>query len=220
VPSLLPDYNYLSQEMALAAPTGVQMDAYTPSNSAQNCPAVSTGVWEAVASPLPPTPDRSLCQCMYNSLSCVVKSTVATTAYGQIFSTVCGLGGGSACAGIDTNTQTGVYGAYSMCNATEQLSFALDQYYKGQNSDSTACNFGGAATIKQSVSAAASCSAALSQAGAAGTGTVSSNPSGTGKSGSGKKGAGSTVEVPGMVKLMVVGYVSLAAMVGAGMILL
>jgi len=198
-------------------PTGVQLASYSPSNTAQSCPAISSGAWEAVASPLPPTPNRELCSCMYNSLSCTVKSTVAQTAYGQLFSTVCGLGGGSACAGIDTNPSTGVYGAYSMCNATEQLSFAFDQYYKGQKSSASACNFGGAASLQQANSVPASCSAAISQAGAAGTGTV--DPSSAGGSGSSKNLAGA-VEVPAAVRLMVTGYVVLAAAVGASMILL
>jgi 1,3-beta-glucanosyltransferase GAS1 len=220
-PSLLPDYTALSTQMASANPTGVQMGSYTPTNTPQACPAVATGVWEAKASPLPPTPNQNLCSCMYNSLSCAVKGTVNPTNYGTLFGTVCGFGGGSACAGIGANPLTGVYGAYSMCNATEELSFAFNQYYLSQNSQASACNYQGAAGIKAAVSASGTCSALMNQAGAAGTGTVTSQPNASSSSGSSKKSAASTNSPVSAVAVLLMGfYVTLAGLCGAGMILL
>lgn len=217
--SLLPDYSALSSQMAIAEPTGVSMNAYTPTNTAQACPAVASGVWEAKSSPLPPTPNKSLCSCMYNSLSCAVKGTVAQTAYGSLFGTICGFGGGASCAGIQAKPLTGQYGAYSMCNATEQLSFVLDQYYKSQNSAVDACNFQGAAGIKTSVSPPSSCSALIQQAGTNGVGTVAASAGAAG-SGSSKKGAAANPSTPGWQVLLIGLYSTIAATCGAGLILM
>ena len=197
------------------------MGSYNPTNSPQACPPVATGTWEAKATPLPPTPNQGLCSCMYNSLSCVIKGAVDPTNYASLFGTVCGFGGGAACAGINSNPLTGTYGAYSMCNSTEELSFALDQYYKSQNSQVGACNFQGAATIKAAVTASSSCAALMSQAGAQGTGTVTSQPSGSGSSSSSKKGAASKPSPDLSLSVLLMGfYVTIAGMFGAGMILL
>lgn len=210
----------------MIAPTGVNSGSYNPTNSPTTCPAVASATWAAKASPLPPTPNESLCQCMYNSLSCVVKSTITSDNYGNLFNTICGFGGGSACAGIKTDTVNGVYGAYSMCNSTEMLSFAMDQYYKGQNSQASACNYQGAASVKQSVTPPSSCAALMSQAGSAGTGTVTSNPigasaaGGSSSSGAAKKGAAASVHVPDFHILAVLAYVTFATMAGAGYMLL
>jgi hypothetical protein len=221
--SLLPDYTALSSQMALVNPTGVQLAQYNPTNSPQSCPPVATGIWEAKATPLPPTPNQNLCSCMYNSLSCVIKGTVDQTNYGTLFGTVCGFGGGSACAGIQANPLTGAYGAYSMCNSTEELSFALDQYYKSQNSQAGACNFQGAANIKSAATPTSTCAALMSQAGAAGTGTVTSQPNGSGgsSSSSAKKGAASMQSPDLTLSVLAMGfYVTVAGLFGAGMVLL
>jgi hypothetical protein len=203
--------------MAQITPSGVQMGSYNPSNSPQACPAVQTGTWEAKNSPLPPAANPALCSCMYNSISCVVKSGVSTQNYGQLFGQVCGYG--TSCAGINASALTGVYGAYSMCNSTEQLSFAFNQYYISQSNAASACNFAGSAVLKSAASAAGSCSALLSQAGSAGTGTVTSLPSGT--STSTKKSAAGSVTVPSFdyVVLGLGVYVTIAAFFGASMIL-
>jgi len=162
---------------------------------------------------------------MMASLTCVVKPSTDPEEYGTLFGQVCGYGD-SICAGITHNATTGTYGAYSMCNSTEQLSFAFSQYVKGQQNNANACNFGGAATTKAAGSQSGACSALISQAGAAGTGTVTSAPSGTGGSGasstSSKKSAAGAVTVPsfsfGMLQIgaCIVG----AVITGAGMILL
>jgi hypothetical protein len=161
---------------------------------------------------------------MYNSLSCAVKGTVTAANYGSLFATVCGLGGGSACAGIKTDPLNGIYGAYSMCNSTEQLSFALDQYYKSQQNQATACNFQGAAGLKNPVSPPSACAALMSQAGPQGTGTVTTNPigaavgGGSGSSGAAKKSA--SAPAPDMHVYAMISWITALSLAGAGLIIL
>lgn len=203
--------------MASIAPTGVAMASYTATNSPQACPAVQTGTWEAASSPLPPVANPQLCQCMVNSLQCVVKASQDQKTFGTLFNTVCGYG--KSCAGIAASAANGTYGAYSACNATEQLSFAFNQYYLSQNKAGTACDFGGAATTKSAASANSACSSLIAQAGTAGTGTVTAGA--TVATGTKKSAAGITSVPKFDVSLFGMGiYVSVAAMLGAGMVLL
>ena len=208
--------------MASISPSSTNAASYTPSNSPQACPAIASGVWEAKASPLPPSANPELCACMMASLSCTVKSSISEDDFGTLFNQVCGYGS-SICEGITANATTGTYGAYSVCNSTEQLSFAFNQYYLSQNKAGSACNFGGAAQTRASASATGTCGPLLSQAGTAGTGSVTSSPTAGGAvSSSSHKAAAGAVTIPrfdfGILSLGL--YVSLAAMVGAGMILM
>jgi hypothetical protein len=170
---------------------------------------------------------------MVSSLSCVANTGLSGNETASLFSTVCGLDN-AACDGIAANATTGIYGAYSMCDAYSQLSFAFDQYYSNQGKASTACDFNGNAKT-QSGSTSSSCKSLLSQAGTAGTGTVTTVPTGTGSpAGSGssgsssssststKKSAAGAVIVPrfDMGLLQLSAYVVVAGMAGAGMILL
>ncbi|KAG9858513.1 carbohydrate-binding module family 43 protein, partial [Aureobasidium melanogenum] len=208
--STLADYSNLKSAMSTVSPTGVNSASYSPTNTIASCPAIGTA-WAAKASPLPPSPNRELCQCMFNSLSCTVKSSVDEEAYGDMFGYVCGADS-NACAGIAHNATTGTYGAYSMCNSTEQLGFVLDQYYSAQPSAqrASACAFSGSATLKSGSKPTGACSSLMAQAGTAGTGQVTASPTtgsgaaatgGSGnsgsssKSGSGSKGAGSALSV-------------------------
>lgn len=169
---------------------------------------------------------------MVNSLSCVVSGDVDPENYGDLFGTVCGLSDG-ACDGIAANASTGNYGAYSMCNATQQLSFVLNQYYLSQNSDESSCNFDGSASLKDSVEPSGGCANLVKQAGDAGTGTVTSQPSGTGAgaAGSGGSGGGSSTSsgaaAPGVsIEAVHFGFMgtalvaSVALFSGAAMVLL
>lgn len=222
--SKLPDFTALSSQIAKITPSGINSASYTPTNTVpQSCPAVGS-TWAAKATPLPPAVNAELCSCMMSSLSCVVSPSVNETSYTDLFNLVCGMPG-SPCAGIQHNATTGTYGAYGMCNGTEQLGFALNQYAKSQTNNAQACNFGGSATTRAAVATpSGSCKALMAEAGTAGTGTVTSQPTGAavGSSTASHSGAAGAVTVPslniGMLQLGV--YVFGAVVTGAGMILL
>lgn len=199
-------------------PKGVNLNDYTPSNTAPSkCPPVGDD-WEAKDNPLPPVANPDLCRCMMSSLGCIVNSDVDKKQYGDLFGTVCGYGD-DICNGISHNATTGEFGAYSMCNPMEQLSFAFDQYQKQQGGASTACDFDGAATSQDAASPEGDCSELMGQAGEDGTGTVTSRPSGIPATTS--KAAADTVDIPtfnlGLVKLGM--YVVGAVVTGAGVLL-
>ncbi|KAK2768691.1 1,3-beta-glucanosyltransferase gas1 [Arachnomyces sp. PD_36] len=220
------DFENLADKIAKADPSGVQMDSYTPTNTAlRSCPTIGD-TWQA-SETLPPTPNQELCSCMSKSLSCVVSDSVKTEDLKDLFDTVCGYG--DSCVGINPDATKGVYGAYSMCSDKEKLSFAFDTYYQSQlskgNGDN-ACDFDGAATKQTATEAEGTCKDLMSQAGSDGTGTVTSAPSGVAGSGDSSEtstGAASNLMVApefnfGMLKLGA--YLVSAAMAGAGLILL
>jgi len=227
--STLADFNNLQTQLASVSPTGVNSASYSPTNSPAACPTEGSD-WSAKASPLPPSPNKQLCSCMYNSLSCRVSSSVSEDDYGDLFGTVCGYGD-SVCAGIAANGTTGTYGAYGMCNATEQLAFAFNQYYKSQNSNSQACDFNGAANVVSATTAGGSCASLMSQAGSAGTGVVTSSPtanaaaqngSASGHSSSSKGAASANAVFPAGSGsfLPIASLTVLAVLSGMGMVLL
>lgn len=190
--STLADFGAFSSQIHAATPTGVSAGSYSPTNTASStCPTVNAD-WNAASSPLPPTPNQSACDCMVASLSCKAVSGIDSDDIGTLFGQVCGYSNGKPCAGIARNTTTGTYGAYSMCNATEQLSYAFDTYYKLQNSASTACDFGGKASVVKA-SAASSCNSVLAAASSAAASGGNSNGSGSG-SGSGSGTAASSTK--------------------------
>lgn len=172
---------------------------------------------------------------MYNSLTCVPAADTESSSYGKLFGTVCGLGDGSQCNGIQANASTGKFGAYGMCNATEQLAFAMNEYYQAQtgSNKASACDFGGAATTKAAASAGGDCKALMSQAGSGGTGVVTAQPTvtGAGAAQSGSSGGQSAASSSGAASFtgaptaqnglwQAVGLVTIAALSGFGMILL
>ena len=235
--SKLPDFTALSSQIAKATPTGPNSASYTPTNTAaRSCPTTDAS-WSA-ATALPPTPNQQLCSCMVANLTCIPKTSVDPKNYQSLFDTACGLSK-DLCNGITANGTTGTYGAYSVCNATERLAWALDAYYQQQkmsnSANTNACDFNAQATTQTPTAPSGDCAALVSQAGSAGTGSVTSKPTGTsavgGGSGSGSgsgaaasssSGVAGAVTVPkfdfGLLTMGV--YVSVAAMVGAGMVLL
>jgi len=224
----LDDFNALqSQISASAYPSGVSQGSYNPSNSPAACPAIATDgptAWAAKDS-LPPTPNITTCDCMYQSQQCFPSRDVLAnvSSIGSLFGTVCGLSN-SACAGISANTVTGVYGPYGMCNSTQQLAYVLTEYYKSQNSAASACDFGGQAVLgNTSPSIAASCSPVLASASSAASNAATATSGSTGSSSSSAANPGSVGPFRwgfGAFDLFIGGYVLAAAGVGATMVLL
>lgn len=160
--SRLPDFTALSKQLALATPSLTSETAYTPSNSAaQVCPM--TGADWAASSNLPPTVNSGMCDCLLSSLSCVANAGLTGEETASLFAAVCGLEN-SACDGISSKADTGIYGPFSMCDARTQLSFAMHQYYQIQKQAPAACDFNGNAQV-QSPSARPSCSPLLGKVG-------------------------------------------------------
>ena len=174
--STLDDFNSLSKEIAAATPSGVGKDRYLPTNTVlQPCPTLDDD-WHAAATPLPPGPNKNLCDCMEASLSCTLKPSVPDTKLNTLFGIVCGYG---VCSGIENNATSGYYGAYSVCSPRQQLSHVFNRYYNEQitkGHGASACNFGGAASTKPSSKPTGTCSTLLKEAGVNGTGHVSSSP--------------------------------------------
>jgi 1,3-beta-glucanosyltransferase GAS1 len=163
------------------------MDAYKPTNSPAACPAIGAS-W-AAASSLPPTPDTELCECMFNSISCAPSSGLDVKDYGDIFGYICGADP-QACAGVNGNASTGVFGAYSMCNSTQKLGYVLDTYYKAQKSASDACDFNGKAVTQSGGSPSGDCKSKLASASSANA-VAATATAGSGSSGS-SSGSGSS----------------------------
>jgi hypothetical protein len=214
----------LQTVIAKVDPSSTSADAYKPTNTPQTCPGI-TDMWKVTGDSLPPTPDSSLCDCMYASVSCVPSKSLDEEDYGDLFGYICGLEG-NLCAGINGDPETGVYGAYGMCAPKQQLGYVLDVYYKSVG-EATACDFDGQATT-QSPTTADKCEAALSSAASvnaiAATATAGSSGTSSG-SGSGDDDSFGVASAQ-VARLFSVGdlavgaYLGVAVMAGVGMIAL
>lgn len=169
----LTDFNNLKSQLAKIDPSYATVDSASSSASVTTCPTVGS-VW-AATTVLPPTPDTNVCDCMQNSLTCVVSPDVSEDDYADLFSYVCGE---IDCDGVNGNGTTGTYGAYSGCNDKAKLDFVLNLYYEAHSSAASACSFDGSATT-QDATTASSCSAIISSAGVSGFGTVSGTVAGS-----------------------------------------
>ncbi|KAL9603655.1 MAG: hypothetical protein Q9219_000974 [cf. Caloplaca sp. 3 TL-2023] len=230
----LPDFTALSSQIAKVTPSGVAMASYSPTNKAQACPTQGS-VWAANET-LPPSPNEAVCSCMVQSLNCTAKSSISDDDIKTNFDYLCDPSNGDFCSGILANGSTGVYGAYSMCNTQERISWAFNAFFMDQTTNNKQntdpCNFQGVAQ-KQTPKSSGTCRTVVNQAGDSGTGVITSAPSpsstrsgggGGGGSGSASSGTGaaSALNVPSFsfVFLHMAAYVTVAALVGAGTILL
>ncbi|KAJ5762167.1 uncharacterized protein N7511_005549 [Penicillium nucicola] len=166
--STLPDFTNLSKQMKSATPTGVAMSDYSVSTT---LPYRWFGLERRFRSP--PSPNADLCECMYNSLECVPVDDISTKLITKTFSYLGGIDG--VMDGVNSNSTSGVYGAYSMCSTKQRLAWAMNQYYKKNKSKAgaSACGFNGAASTQATTAASGSCATQMSSAGSAGTGAVS-----------------------------------------------
>lgn len=217
--STMKNYDALKTRMASVDPSSTSMDAYKPTNSPAACPEVGKN-WKVKGEALPPKPDPSLCECMYNSLSCVPADGLKVSEYGSVFGYICGEAP-EACEGISGNATSGVYGAFSMCNATQQLGFVLDAYYALQDRASDACDFDGKAVAREASGTDEKCRESLARISSAGN----IAPTSATDDGDAEESSNAAAPVP-MRSLFTMGdaavglYVVVAMAVGASMVLL
>ena len=157
---------------------------------------------------------------MVESLTCVPNDNIKPKELGKLFGSVCGMDP-EACIGISSNASTGEYGAYSMCNPSQQLAFAFDRYYhlNGENDDS--CDFDGNAHTQTASGPEGNCADLLDEAGEEGTGTTGgSGGSGTDDDDDEPSSAASPLSIPGFNfgALNLGSFVFFAMIAGAGMI--
>ncbi|KAI5790672.1 beta-1,3-glucanosyltransferase [Peziza echinospora] len=142
----LDDFFYLKDQISKVKPKGIAMSAYNPQHTApRQCPTKGEN-WDA-SDILPPTPNKDLCQCMFKSLECVASTSVKESAMGDLYDYVCGPSGGVNCSIIAADGSTGEYGMYSMCNATEKLSYVFNRYFMIKKKQKDACSFDGNARL-------------------------------------------------------------------------
>ncbi|KAH7323683.1 Glucanosyltransferase-domain-containing protein [Rhexocercosporidium sp. MPI-PUGE-AT-0058] len=166
-----PAYSTLSSQIAsVLASTSTESVNLPKSAGIFSCPTVDKDF--RASTNLPPRPNAELCNCMMNSLSCVVPEAIPIAAVPSQISDVCDLNA-TYCLGIAANGTIGKYGAYSGCSLYQQYSWALNRLTINQvaHRNSTTCNFSSWGR-SQTSSISASCSPLLSQAGVLGEGTV------------------------------------------------
>jgi hypothetical protein len=164
------DFTAYSSQIASANPSIlIAASGYTATYSPAACPTNSN--WGASPKLAPLALDQGLCSCMMSSLSCIAATQFNDSMATSLISSYCG---SSGCSGLGQKGDTGAYDAYSICNSTERVSWALNWVYKNSLSQ---CGSDKNAVNRTTTSIPSTCTDALSQAGTSGLGTVSSFPS-------------------------------------------
>lgn len=182
----LSDFNNLKTQLASISPSTAKSSDVTTSSGTFACPATGSD-WSAATS-LPPTPDNDTCECLYQSLSCVIDSDVDEDDYADLYSYICNE---ISCSDISANGTSGKYGDYSFCSAKAKLSYVMNKYYKKNGGKSSDCSFGGSASLKSATSGS-SCSSALSAASSGSSSSSDSESSGSASSSSSKSSSSSS----------------------------
>lgn len=174
--STMDDFKYLSSEINKISPSLAKSSS--ASKTSISCPATGSA-WKA-STKLPPTPDKEVCDCIADSMKCVVSDDVDEEDYGDLFGFICSKTG---CSDITADGSKGKYGAVSYCDSKVQLSYMLNKYYESQDESSSACDFKGSASLKKGAKTNKSCSSKIASA-TKGSSSSSSSGSSSGSSGS------------------------------------
>jgi len=193
------DFTRLQQQYSQVSFINSPDSSSAGSNTQATCPAQSANF--TASTTLPPTPVDSLCQCAEKTFGCVFDNGNANNVsviIGDLLNYACAtlpsLGG--SCNAIGANGTSGVYGAFSECDPTTKLNYALSQYYELSGLQAASCSFSSNATVAASAPSgtAAAAAAQSSCVAAAPTGaTVPAAPSSTAPS---NQGAGTGAASP------------------------
>jgi len=211
------DFNNLKNQIAQISPTIATLSGTSDTTSTvDSCPSQNqngnTFLTYTASNTLPPTPNATICSCMFNQLNCItsvtdINNAASITADIQANTGfICGV---IDCSAINANSGTGVYGQYSGCNALQRASYVLNAYYnQNKNQGRSACDQGNfksvqfvaspsnqcdlgaavtttpAATAPVATTAAATSAAGTSSTVTTSTVTTSANPASTTATGS------------------------------------
>ena len=132
------DYTSYSAQMAKITPSSTNSASYKVTNTAAAACPTTNSTWN-VSPNLPPTPNDEVCSCISSSVQCAASPGMSDADAGTLLGIVCGLST-SACAGVNANGSTGVYGLYSPCDVSAKLNYALNAYYLEQSSKGNAAS--------------------------------------------------------------------------------
>ncbi|RCK55568.1 1,3-beta-glucanosyltransferase PGA5 [Candida viswanathii] len=133
----LPDFDTLKMRYNAVTPVGITIDEAT-NCEAKSCTQENDDAWD-IALTLPPTPDQGKCECLWQSLSCVISNDAQfdeEVALKDLCFKV-------DCEDINANGRLGKYGKYSDCNPTVRASYALNKYYEQCGRKQEVCDFQG-----------------------------------------------------------------------------
>lgn len=130
----LPDFETLKTRFNAINPIGVPIDE-VEGRPGLTCDMPSD-IWK-VSFELPPTPDIGKCECLWQSLSCVVVDTGSFDEE-SLLKDLCFK---VDCDEINANGRLGKYGKYSDCNPMIRVSYALNKYYEQTGRRKEICTF-------------------------------------------------------------------------------
>ncbi len=169
-----PDFTSYSSQIAKITPHSTFASNYVVTNTIT--PSCPTGASFSASPTLPPVVNQNVCACMMETLSCIATPELDSATALIAYQDICGLSAES-CPGVSGNGATGTYGAFSMCNINERLSWALNMMYF---SDSSQCENDTHALVQEpQINSTTECSVVMAEAGNDGTGTVTIFPTGS-----------------------------------------
>ncbi|KAI5949687.1 hypothetical protein CANMA_005494 [Candida margitis] len=138
--SKLSDFETLKTRFNAVNPIGIPIDE-VKSRPSLTCDKPSD-TWK-VSLELPPSPDVGKCECLWQSLSCVV---VDNGSFDEeaLLKDLCFK---VDCDEINANGRLGKYGKYSDCNPIIRVSYALNKYYEQTGKRKDICTFQGRGEI-------------------------------------------------------------------------
>jgi hypothetical protein len=236
--NLTAQYTSISKVFATVSPSATQSASYTPTNSGpKSCPT-GDKAWSkypnhklhrklydadlaAGLKTLAPVPDAELCQCMYSSLACTVPEGWKPDSWSWSNVTAQNW---TAYVGLQVNGTNATYGAYSVCQEFQRVSWSINQLYMdnitlGHNAT---CNSLTNGNLQSPAPVQHSCSTMLASAGPLGdhvvapsaTASLGSSAFTTGDASSGKYGLSG-----GAIAGISIGVIAVAA-ISAGAALL